>query len=165
MFVKVSAVKKNNLIKKLKVSLHLPEKHSPEKHLPEKNFPECTLSRMYIWPNGYFPENLFSRIDTCQNVRLAEWTFCRKPIFQNYTFQNVHLAQWTFPKTYFPELALARIYIWPNRHFPENLFSRIDTCQNVLYIWRNGHFPENLFFKIKSHFLKNHVWENTFRER
>ena len=25
---------------------------------------------MYIWPNGHFPENLFSRIDTCQNVHL-----------------------------------------------------------------------------------------------
>ena len=38
---------------------------------------------MYIWPNGHFPENLFSRMDTCQNVHFAEWTFPRKPIFQN----------------------------------------------------------------------------------
>ena len=31
-----------------------------------------------------------------------------------------------------------RMHIWPNGHFHENLFSRIDTCQNV-------HFPKNLF--------------------
>ena len=35
------------------------------------------------------------------------------------------------PKTYFPELTLARVYIWPNGNFPENLFSRIDASQNV----------------------------------
>ena len=35
------------------------------------------------------------------------------------------------PKTYFPEWTLVRMYSWPNGHFPENLFSRIDTCQSV----------------------------------
>ena len=60
---------------------------------------------MYIWPKLHFPENLFSRIYTSQNVHLAEITFPQKLIFQ-----NLHL----------PEL-----------HFPENLFSRIFTCRNV----------------------------------
>ena len=53
----------------------------PEKHFPEKHPPEHTLARMYIWLNGHFPKKLFSRIDTCQNVHLAEWTFPRKSIF------------------------------------------------------------------------------------
>ena len=33
------------------------------------------------------------------------------------------------------------MYIWPNGHFPENLFSKID-------IWPNGHFPENPFSRM-----------------
>ena len=37
---------------------------------------------MYIWPKLHFPENLFSRIYTCQNVHLAEIEFPRKLIFQ-----------------------------------------------------------------------------------
>ena len=87
---------------------------------------------MYIWPNGHSPENLCSRMDTCQNVPLAKWTFLRKPIFH-----NGHLPECTFgqmdvsPKTYFPEWTFARMYIWPNGYFHEKLFSRMDTCQNV----------------------------------
>ena len=50
---------------------------------PNGHFPELTLARMYIWLKRHFPKNLFSRIDTCQNVHLAEWTFPQKPIFQN----------------------------------------------------------------------------------
>ena len=37
---------------------------------PKTHFPELTLARMYIWPIRHFLENLFSRIDTCQNVYL-----------------------------------------------------------------------------------------------
>ena len=37
---------------------------------------------MYIWPKVHFPENLFSRIETCQNAQLAETTIPRKFIFQ-----------------------------------------------------------------------------------
>ena len=71
-----------------------------------ENFTENLFSRMNIWPNGQFHE---------------------KPIFQ-----NEHLAEWTIPrKTYFPEWTLARMYIWLNGQFPENLFSRMDTYQNV----------------------------------
>ena len=77
---------------------------------------------MYILPNGHFPENLFSRIDTCQNVHLSEWTFPRKP-------------EWTFQCTF------GQMYI-------ENLFSRIYTCQ-IVYLGEmtalRKHFPEITF--------------------
>ena len=108
---------------------------------------------MYIWPNGHCTECTFSRMDTCQNVHLAEWTFPRMYIFRMDTCQNVHLAEWAFPrkpifqnghlpgctfgrmvislKTYFPEWTPARMSIWPNGHFPKNLFSRMNTCQNI----------------------------------
>ena len=66
---------------------------------------------MYIWPKLHFPENLFARIYTCQNVHLVEILFPRK--------------------LYFPEFTLASINIWPKLHFPESLFSKIYTSQNV----------------------------------
>ena len=40
------------------------------------------------------------------------------------------------------------MYIWPNLHFSESLFSRIDACQIVQ--WPNVHFPENLFSRIET---------------
>ena len=53
--------------------VHLPEKHLPEWTFPRKSyFPEWTLTRMYVRPNGHFLEKLFSGMDTCQNVHLAE---------------------------------------------------------------------------------------------
>ena len=70
------------------------------------------ISSKNTFQKGHFSENLFSRIDTCQNVR---------------TFGRMAIS----PKTYFPELTLARMDIWPNGLFPENLFSSNDTCQNV----------------------------------
>ena len=101
----------------------------PEKHLPERTW---DVSPKNTWPNGHFPECTFSRMDTCQNVHLAKWTFLRKPIFQ-----NGHWPECTFgrmdisPIVHFPEWTLARMYIWPNGHFPENLFSRMVTGKNV----------------------------------
>ena len=44
--------------------------------MPENDFPERSFSKTY------FPENLFSRIYTCQNEHLAKITFPRKLIFQ-----------------------------------------------------------------------------------
>ena len=32
-----------------------------------EHLPEIALARLYFWPNGHFSENVFSRIDTCQN--------------------------------------------------------------------------------------------------
>ena len=76
---------------------------------------------MNICPKLHFPENLFARIYTCQNVLLAEITFLRK-----LTFQDLHLPECTFgrnyisPKTYFPDVigytlnrnfVIGRIYI------------------------------------------------------
>ena len=95
---------------------------------------EIALTRMYSWPNGHFSENLFSRINTCQTVDLAKWTFS--------------------PKTYFSELTLARLYIWPNGHFPKWIFSRIDSCQNV-------HLA-GIRFTLKLIFQKLHFLENSF---
>ena len=109
-------------------------------------------------PKLPFPESLFSRIYTCQNVHLAEITFPRKLIFQNLHlsectfgrnyispkafFQNLHLPECTFGrnyisrKAYFPEFTLARMYIWPKLQFPESLFSKYDThlTENSLLI-------------------------------
>ena len=42
----------------------------------------------YIWPRLHFPENLFSRIFTKQNLRLVENTFPRKLIFQKLHFHK-----------------------------------------------------------------------------
>ena len=39
--------------------------------------------------------------------------------------------------------------IWPNVHFPENLFSGIATCQKVH--WPIGNFPENLFSRFDTY--------------
>ena len=39
-------------------------------------------------------------------------------------------AQENSMKTYFPKFTLSRNCIWPKLHFPENLFSRINTFQN-----------------------------------
>ena len=97
--------------------------------------PDNAMFAGYIWPNGHFLENLFSKMDTCQNIHSAAWTFTRKPIFQ-----NGHLPECTFDlmdiyaKTFFPEWTLARMCIWPNEYFPENLFHTIKL-----------HFLENYF--------------------
>ena len=48
-----------------------------------EHLPEIALARLYVWPNRHFPENVLLRIDTCQIMHLAEWTFFQKPIFQN----------------------------------------------------------------------------------
>ena len=78
---------------------------------------------MYIWPKLHFPENLFSRIYTCRNVRLAEITFPGKLLFQNLHLPECTFGQnFIFPKTYLREFTLARMYIWPKLHFPEKSF-------------------------------------------
>ena len=120
---------------------------------------------MNIGPKLHFPENLFSRIYTCQNVHLAEITFPRKLIFQN---SRIYI----WPKLHFPESLFSRIYTCQNVHFPENIFSRYYTCQNVhlaeitfprkltvfsrIYTCQNVHlpeitFPRKLFFRYYTH--------------
>ena len=65
-------------------------------------------------------------IGSCTSVHLPEkhlpeWTFPRKTLGRIDIIPNVR----------FPKRTLARMYIWPNGYFPENLFSIIETCQNV----------------------------------
>ena len=102
---------------------------------------------MYIWPNVHFPENLFSRIYTCQNVHLDEITFPRMPQF---TLARMYIwPDHISPKPYLPKFILASMYVWPKSHFSENYFSRIYSCQNVDLV--GLHFPENLFAKNYTH--------------
>ena len=106
--------------------------------------PRKTPSRMDVspkntWPNGHFPENPFSKMDTCQNVHLAEWTLPGKPIFQ-----NGHLPECTFgrmdifPKVHFPEWTLTRMYIWPNGDFISRILriNNIGTLINYVVFFR-----------------------------
>ena len=55
-----------------------------------------TLIRMYIWPKLHFPENLFSRIFSKQNLRLVENIFSRKLIFL-----KLHFLKHSFSRNYF----------------------------------------------------------------
>ena len=50
---------------------------SPKNTRPNGHFPKNLFSRMDTWPNGHFPECTFSKMDTCQNVHLTEWTLPR----------------------------------------------------------------------------------------
>ena len=55
---------------------------------------------MNIFPKLHFPESLFARIYTCQNVQLVEITFPRKFIFQilftlnwNFVIDRIYITE------------------------------------------------------------------------
>ena len=64
---------------------------------------------MYIWPKLHFPENLFARIYTCQNVHSAEITFPPKAYFSEITFPQ----KFIFWKLYFIQkiILMFRLFI------------------------------------------------------
>ena len=105
--------------------------------------PEIALVRMYNFPKLRFPENLFSRMNICANVHLAEIAFSRKlTVFSRIDTcqQNVYLAECTFPQK-----LIFQNERFPNVHFSKNFFSRIDTCQNVHLA--ECTFPRKLIFQ------------------
>ena len=61
-----------------------------------------------------------------------------------------------FLENFFPEIALARIYIWPKLHFSKNVFFKIDSSQKLRLAKIT--LPRKLIFQ-KLHFSKVHFLE------
>ena len=60
------------------------------------HFPERAFARNYFSPNEHFPENLFSRIDTCQNLQLVEIISTEYAFSKNYLFSKIHYLEIIF---------------------------------------------------------------------
>ena len=75
-------------------------------------FLKITSAKMNICPKLHFPEKLFSRIYTYQNVHLAETTFPRKLIFQ-----KLHLPEFTLAETTFLRKFIFQILYTLNQNF------------------------------------------------